>query len=108
MARPGKKTLKQALSEGLSQLEGMDYAAELRASGATPVHAFAVAFDGKEVRVAAVAERKAPRGKKASGAPRARGKEAAEGRTTPGERPRAKGKRAVAAAEARPAKRRGR
>lgn len=83
VARPGKKTLKQALSEGLSQLEGMDYAAELRASGATPMHAFAVAFDGKEVRVAAVAERKAPRRKKV-------------------------GKKPVARAEARPAKRRGR
>jgi Predicted AAA-ATPase/PD-(D/E)XK nuclease superfamily len=52
VARPSKKTLEQALEEGLAQLEGMDYGAELRAAGASPVHAFAVAFDGKEVRVA--------------------------------------------------------
>ena len=53
VARPGKKTLDQALTEGLAQLQAMDHAAELRAAGATPVHAFAVAFDGKEVRVRA-------------------------------------------------------
>jgi Predicted AAA-ATPase/PD-(D/E)XK nuclease superfamily len=51
VAKPGKKTLEQALSEGLAQLRGNDYGAELRAGGAAPVHAFAVAFDGKEVRV---------------------------------------------------------
>jgi hypothetical protein len=56
VARPGKKTLEQALSEGLSQLQGNDYGAELRAGGAAPVHAFAVAFDGKEVRVRALEE----------------------------------------------------
>ena len=53
VARPGKKTLDQALAEGLAQLQAMDHAAELRAAGAAPVHAFAVAFDGKEVRVRA-------------------------------------------------------
>ena len=51
VARPGKKTLEQALSEGLTQLQAQDYAAELVAAGATPIHRFAVAFDGKEVRV---------------------------------------------------------
>jgi hypothetical protein len=51
VARPGKKTLDQALEEGLAQLVANDYGAELRAGGAAPVHAFAVAFDGKEVRV---------------------------------------------------------
>jgi hypothetical protein len=51
VAKPGKKTLEQALSEGLTQLRGGDYGAELRAGGASPVHGFAVAFDGKEVRV---------------------------------------------------------
>ncbi len=51
VAKPGKKTLEQALSEGLAQLQSNDYGAELRASGAEPVYAFAVAFDGKEVRV---------------------------------------------------------
>ncbi|MEZ4315657.1 MAG: AAA family ATPase, partial [Polyangiaceae bacterium] len=56
VARPRKKTLNEALEEALSQLEAMDYAAELRAAGATPVHAFAVAFDGKEVRAAKVVQ----------------------------------------------------
>lgn len=51
VARRGKKTLEQALEEGLTQLRTNDYAADLRASGAAPVRAFAVAFDGKEVRV---------------------------------------------------------
>ena len=51
VVRPGKKTLEQALEEELAQLRENDYGAELRAAGATPVHAFAVAFDGKEVRV---------------------------------------------------------
>jgi len=51
VARPGKKTLEQALSEGLAQLRAKDYAAELRSMGAAPIHAFTVAFDGKEVRV---------------------------------------------------------
>jgi hypothetical protein len=56
VARPGRKTLEQALSEGLLQLAQNDYAAELRAAGAAPIHAFAVAFDGKEVRVEAPGE----------------------------------------------------
>lgn len=51
VAKPGKKTLEQALEEGLTQLRAKDYGAELRAGGALPVHGFAVAFDGKEVRV---------------------------------------------------------
>jgi hypothetical protein len=54
VAKPGKKTLEQALEEGLTQLRVNDYGAELRAGGAAPVHAFAVAFDGKEVRVKAL------------------------------------------------------
>jgi hypothetical protein len=51
VARPGKKTLDQALDEGMRQLGKHDYQAELRAAGAAPVHALVVAFDGKEVRV---------------------------------------------------------
>ncbi|MFS8068406.1 MAG: AAA family ATPase, partial [Byssovorax sp.] len=51
VAKPGKKTLDQALAEGVAQIQERDYASELRAAGASPVHAFAVAFDGKEVRV---------------------------------------------------------
>ncbi|MEZ4309345.1 MAG: AAA family ATPase [Polyangiaceae bacterium] len=53
VARPGKRTLEEALTEGLTQLSAMDYAAELRAAGASPIQAFAVAFDGKLVRVRA-------------------------------------------------------
>jgi hypothetical protein len=55
VARASEKTpgshLEAALDEGLAQLAANDYAAELRAAGADPVHAFAVAFDGKQVRV---------------------------------------------------------
>ncbi|MBK8251762.1 MAG: AAA family ATPase [Polyangiaceae bacterium] len=51
VAKPAKKTLEQALDEGIAQLQTGSYDAELRAAGATPVHRFAVAFDGKVVRV---------------------------------------------------------
>jgi hypothetical protein len=50
-AYPGKKTLEQALDEGLRQLAENDYEAELVQAGANPIHALAVAFDGKDVRV---------------------------------------------------------
>jgi hypothetical protein len=53
VAKPGKKTPKKALAEGLAQIRANDYGAELRAVGATPVHAFAVAFNGKRVSVRA-------------------------------------------------------
>ncbi len=52
VAKPGKNTLDQALAEGVAQIQQRDYASELRAAGASPVHGFAVAFDGKQVRVA--------------------------------------------------------
>lgn len=51
VARPGRKTLEQALDEGMRQLAENDYRAELIAAGAAPVHALVVAFDGKDVRV---------------------------------------------------------
>ena len=51
VAKPGRKTPEQALEEGLAQLRDNDYAAELRAAGAEPIHSFAVAFDGKRVWV---------------------------------------------------------
>ena len=55
VARPSKnRTLAQALEEGARQIREKDYGAELRAAGASPVRAFAVAFDGKVVQVAAV------------------------------------------------------
>jgi Predicted AAA-ATPase/PD-(D/E)XK nuclease superfamily len=53
VAKAGKKTLEEALAEGAAQIRDLDYAGELRAAGASPVHAFAVAFDGKQVRVTA-------------------------------------------------------
>jgi hypothetical protein len=53
VARPGRKTLDQALAEGLAQMQSQGYAAELAEAGAVPIHALAVAFDGKEVRVRA-------------------------------------------------------
>jgi len=51
VARPGRKTLEQALDEGMRQLAENDYRAELIAAGASPIHALVVAFDGKDVRV---------------------------------------------------------
>jgi hypothetical protein len=54
VAKPGKKTLDEALAEGAAQIGERDYAGELRAAGGSPVYAFAVAFDGKDVRVVAV------------------------------------------------------
>ncbi|XXX73367.1 PD-(D/E)XK nuclease domain-containing protein [Sorangium sp. So ce134] len=50
----GGKSLEQALDEGVAQIQRNDYTAELRAAGAAPIHALAVAFDGKVVRAARV------------------------------------------------------
>ena len=78
VARPRRRTLAQALSQGLTQLTENDYGAELRAAGATPVFAFAVAFDGKEVRVASPkARRAAPKARAAAPKRRAGVKKAA-------------------------------
>lgn len=51
VAKPPRRTMEQVLEEGATQLQEKAYGAELRAAGATPVHAFVVAFDGKIVRV---------------------------------------------------------
>ena len=56
VARPGRRTIEQALAEGLEQLRTRDYGAELRAVGAAPIRAYAVAFDGKVVRAASPSE----------------------------------------------------
>jgi hypothetical protein len=61
VARARRKTLAQALAEGLAQLRTNDYGAELRAAGASEVHTFAVAFDGKRVRVASGGQLRKPR-----------------------------------------------
>jgi hypothetical protein len=50
-AKPSRKTPEQALKEALDQIRENDYGSELRAAGASPVHAFAIAFDGKRVWV---------------------------------------------------------
>jgi hypothetical protein len=48
--RPGR-TVAQALREALDQIEHRRYAAALEASGASPVHRYAVVFDGKQAFV---------------------------------------------------------
>ncbi len=53
VARVGHRSLDAALAEGVAQIAEQGYDAELRALGADPIHALAVAFDGKEVRVRA-------------------------------------------------------
>lgn len=46
-----QETIEQALASALSQLARKDYAAELRARGADPIHEFAAVFDGKRAWV---------------------------------------------------------
>jgi hypothetical protein len=53
VARKGEKTPAAALREGLEQIRERGYEAELLSAGASAVHAFAVAFDGKRVWVKA-------------------------------------------------------
>jgi hypothetical protein len=49
---PGKRqSMKGAVAAALRQIRERDYAAELRACGAAPIHEMAVVFDGKRVRV---------------------------------------------------------
>lgn len=55
VARHGKKTLDQALADGLKQMRRRDYVAELTAAGVAPVHALVAAFDGKKVKVRSAA-----------------------------------------------------
>ncbi|NTW37157.1 MAG: hypothetical protein HGB17_13750, partial [Syntrophobacteraceae bacterium] len=51
VAVKGKKSLDRALTEGRDQIQSKDYGSELLEAGATPVHCFTVAFDGKKVKV---------------------------------------------------------
>lgn len=53
-AAQNKKSLKQALAEGQTQLQASDYLAELRAAGIEKIHAMVIAFDGKKVKVEAL------------------------------------------------------
>ncbi|MEZ4294439.1 MAG: AAA family ATPase [Polyangiaceae bacterium] len=57
VARRGKRPPQAVLREALAQIRERDYPAELRAAGASEVHAFAVAFDGIRVRVRSSAGR---------------------------------------------------
>jgi len=45
------QTMDEVLEDGWAQARRLDYAAELRAAGASPVHVLVVGFDGKQVRV---------------------------------------------------------
>jgi hypothetical protein len=72
VARKGKKTPAAALREGLGQIRERRYAAEMEAAGASVVHAFAVAFDGKRVWVRVGGGKKGAGGK-VKGARRKRG-----------------------------------
>ena len=49
-----KGTLEQALERAAKQIRERDYPAEARAAGAEPLYSFAVAFDGKDLRVMGV------------------------------------------------------
>lgn len=49
--RKRRETMKGALTAALRQVRERDYAAELRACGASPIHEMAIVFDGKRVRV---------------------------------------------------------
>lgn len=51
VARKKYRTMKQALAEGRAQLDAKNYVAELTSAGATPIHKWVLAFDGKQVKV---------------------------------------------------------
>lgn len=57
IAEKGRKTMARALAEGAEQLKAMKYRSELAAAGISPIHALVVGFDGKKVKVQAVADR---------------------------------------------------
>ena len=72
VVRKGQLTSTAALREGLAQIRDRRYEAELLSNGASVVHAFAVAFDGKRVWVKACEPeprktKKAKKAKKATG-----------------------------------------
>jgi hypothetical protein len=66
VAKAGKKTMAQALAEGAAQIQEGGYVAELEAAGASPIHAIVMGFDGKRVKIRAVAGA-AARGRPAAG-----------------------------------------
>ena len=52
-----RETPAKAMASALRQLRERDYAAELRAAGASPVREIGVVFEGKKVKVAVAAAR---------------------------------------------------
>ena len=49
--------MQSALFRALSQLRERDYAADLRAASASPIHEMGIVFDGKRVKVGVAAPR---------------------------------------------------
>jgi hypothetical protein len=49
--RRKRETVKGAMKAALRQIRERDYAAELRACGASPIHEIGIVFDGKQARV---------------------------------------------------------
>ncbi len=49
--RRKRETVKSAMKAALRQIRERDYAAELRACGASPIHEMGIVFDGKEAHV---------------------------------------------------------
>jgi len=49
--RKKRESLKSAMAAALRQIRERDYAAELRACGASPIHEIGIVFDGKQARV---------------------------------------------------------
>lgn len=82
MAHEGKKTVDAALREAALQIRDRRYEAELLSGGASVVHAYAVAFDGKRVWIKpaaeVVAKKKKPVAKKKKAPPTKQTKETKE------------------------------
>jgi hypothetical protein len=95
--RQKRETPKSAMATALRQIRERDYAAELRAAGASPIHEIGIVFDGKQVWVASApplrsrstksgpARKKRPTGQ--TGKAEVTGKKRAAGRTTKPKRP---------------------
>jgi hypothetical protein len=60
-------TREKALAAALRQIRAKDYAAELRARGAAPIHEMAAVFEGKRAYVRVAVEKKAAAAKKKKG-----------------------------------------
>jgi hypothetical protein len=107
--RRKRETMKSALAAALRQIKDRDYAAELRASGASPIHEMAIVFDGKQARVATAKPARATKAKPArtTKAKPARATKAKTARTTkakPARPTKAKPARTTKAKPARPTK----